>query len=309
MKAEPLVPFIGFICRAPQRGADHADRAEIRIWWVPPSASDGPPSLPLSKPAASYDCASKRSSETFSELGEQARCNYQCFVLLLAVALRDHEEAPLSTGEIRQLRAWETVAQTSIEARLRALLRGSRLIRREENGVLRLAKGARFCVEPQTETEAIRLWLGPPARGPAPFAAREPEDAGRPFLWRAIELFKTGDRTNRMEADRIMEENASRFDYAWLLGLGSEGHDKHERAMMARAIGHHPDRDARALDSLFAALRSAEADGTLYSYRVLASMRRLLVEGHRRADTALYWPMLRRLRNTGGLTGGRRASL
>lgn len=105
-------------------------------------------------------------------------------------------------------------------------------------------------------------------------------DAFPPVFTRASMLYGTGEKSKRIEADRLIERDAAAIDYEWLLSLNSGNYGKHERALMAKAIGAHPCRDKRGLSILLDALPAAPAEGGVYSYRILAALRKLLREEH-----------------------------
>lgn len=95
---------------------------------------------------------------------------------------------------------------------------------------------------------------------------------------RAVRMYVSGEKADRIAAQRLIEGEASSLDYDWLLTLNTCGLGKHERAIMAIALSFHDRRDSRGLGVLLLALGKAPSDGNVYGCRLLSGIRKLLIE-------------------------------
>jgi hypothetical protein len=92
-----------------------------------------------------------------------------------------------------------------------------------------------------------------------------------------VRLYESGERTQRIQADRQIRKRASGFDLSSLLELLQRSSSSlHARMAAAMAIGYHQQSGSAELRVLFKALEQSKGEPTAYAYRILSAIRQLL---------------------------------
>lgn len=198
--------------------------------------------------------------------GGKARTSLQLFALLAAIAVR-RDAGGLSGADLRGAVEWGAFgSDDSAAARVRQLL-GDRA---RQSGGRWIFSGDVSCEFTGASSSSVN-WLWPP-----------PQSSPLDLIKSAALLFKSGEKLDRKRADELAQKWAAerKLPLEWLLGgLHDRCLSREERAIVACAIGAHPEANDTALAALLLRLSTVGSDGTVYAYRVLHSARELLIAG------------------------------
>ena len=201
--------------------------------------------------------------------GSKARAHLQFFATLAAVALRAPSGGP-TVAEVRAAPGWDGLQDdVTAAARVRGLL-GNRV----KQTAQRFWFAGDVAVSFATDRTALSDWVWPPQPSLPPSSPLD--------LVQSAALLFRGEKVNRKQADALARQWGCerKLPLRWLVEeLGSTARTREERAVIASALGAHPDADDGALRGPFVRLHRVRADGTVYAYRVLHSARELLTAG------------------------------